>query len=139
MFTSWNNKTIQSSENPINTENMVIEYASNDIFGDFTGLSTPYQHVANKVIFQNANAFQTWHERLGHPRIRMMRKLSAIPLVVVYMMQNSHNLRSLWGYPTIVWTFKEFHGSNRHISTMVSCVPTIHTKPCIFHNNETCY
>jgi hypothetical protein len=26
------------------------------------------------VIFQDADAFQTWHDRLGHPRIGMMRK-----------------------------------------------------------------
>ena len=32
-------------------------------------------HVAYKVIFQNVNAFQTWHDRLGHPGIGMMRKI----------------------------------------------------------------
>jgi peptide/histidine transporter 3/4 len=35
----------------------------------------PVPHVAYKVIFQNVNAFQTWHERLGHPGIGMMRKI----------------------------------------------------------------
>jgi len=32
-------------------------------------------HVAYKVIFQNVNTFQTWHDRLGHPGIGMMRKI----------------------------------------------------------------
>jgi len=27
----------------------------------------PVQHVAYKVIFQNVNAFHTWHDCLGHP------------------------------------------------------------------------
>jgi len=35
----------------------------------------PVPHVAYKVIFQNVNAFQTWHDRLGHPGIGMMRKI----------------------------------------------------------------
>ena len=35
----------------------------------------PVAHVAYKVIFQNVNAFQTWHDRLGHPGIGMMRKI----------------------------------------------------------------
>jgi hypothetical protein len=35
----------------------------------------PVAHVVYKVIFQNVNAFQTWHDRLGHPGIRMMRKI----------------------------------------------------------------
>ena len=37
----------------------------------------PVQHVAYKVIFQNVNAFQTWHDRLGHPDIGMMRKITS--------------------------------------------------------------
>jgi hypothetical protein len=28
-----------------------------------------------KVIFQNVDTFKTWHERLGHPGIGMMRKI----------------------------------------------------------------
>jgi hypothetical protein len=32
-------------------------------------------HVAYKVIFQNVDAFMTWHERLGHPRVGMMKKI----------------------------------------------------------------
>jgi hypothetical protein len=35
----------------------------------------PIQHVAYKVIFQNVDAFTIWHECLGHPGIRMMRKI----------------------------------------------------------------
>jgi hypothetical protein len=32
-------------------------------------------HIAYKVIFQNVDAFTTWHERLGHPGIGMKRKI----------------------------------------------------------------
>ena len=32
-------------------------------------------HVAYKVIFQNVNGFQVWHDRLGHPGVGMMRKI----------------------------------------------------------------
>jgi hypothetical protein len=32
-------------------------------------------HVAYKVIFQNVDAFTTWHECLGHPKIEMMWKI----------------------------------------------------------------
>jgi hypothetical protein len=32
-------------------------------------------HVAYKVIFQNVDAFQIWHDRLGHPGVGMMRKI----------------------------------------------------------------
>jgi hypothetical protein len=32
----------------------------------------PVPHVPYKVIFQNVDAFKTWHERLGHPGIGMM-------------------------------------------------------------------
>jgi len=35
----------------------------------------PVPHVAYKIIFQNVNTFQTWHDRLGHPGIGMMRKI----------------------------------------------------------------
>jgi hypothetical protein len=33
-------------------------------------------HVAYNVIFQNVNSFQIWHDRLGHPSIGMMRKIT---------------------------------------------------------------
>jgi hypothetical protein len=32
-------------------------------------------HVTYKVIFQNVDPFTAWHERLGHPRVGMMRKI----------------------------------------------------------------
>jgi hypothetical protein len=32
-------------------------------------------YVAYKVIFQNVDTFSTWHSRIGHPRIGMMRKI----------------------------------------------------------------
>jgi hypothetical protein len=32
-------------------------------------------HVAYKEFFQNVDIFVTWHERLGHPRLGMMRKI----------------------------------------------------------------
>jgi hypothetical protein len=32
-------------------------------------------HVAYKMIFQNVDAFQIWHDRLGHPGVGMMRKI----------------------------------------------------------------
>jgi len=35
----------------------------------------PVPHVAYKVIFQNVDAFQVWHDRLWHPRVGMMRKI----------------------------------------------------------------
>jgi hypothetical protein len=35
----------------------------------------PIPHVTYKVIFQNVDAFTTWHERLGHPRVGMTRKI----------------------------------------------------------------
>ena len=35
----------------------------------------PVPHVAYKVIFQNVNGFQVWHDRLGHPGVGMMRKI----------------------------------------------------------------
>jgi hypothetical protein len=35
----------------------------------------PIPHVAYKVIFQSVDAFQIWHDRLGHPGLGMMRKI----------------------------------------------------------------
>jgi hypothetical protein len=32
-------------------------------------------HVAYKVIFQNIDASQIWHDRLGHPGVGMRRKI----------------------------------------------------------------
>ena len=44
-------------------------------FGLYYTYIKPVPHVAYKVIFQNVNAFQTWHDRLGHFGIGMMRKI----------------------------------------------------------------
>jgi hypothetical protein len=35
----------------------------------------PVSHVAYKVIFQNVDVFQIWHDRLGHPGVGMMQKI----------------------------------------------------------------
>jgi len=32
-------------------------------------------YVAYKVIFQNVDTFQTWHDSLGHSGVGMMRKI----------------------------------------------------------------
>jgi hypothetical protein len=32
-------------------------------------------HVAYKMIFQNVDAFQIWHDSLGHPGLGMMQKI----------------------------------------------------------------
>jgi len=37
----------------------------------------PIKHVTYKVIFQNIDSFQTWDDRLGHPGIGMMRKITS--------------------------------------------------------------
>jgi hypothetical protein len=44
--------------------------------------SEPIPHVAYKIIFQNINTFQTWHDRLGHPDIGMMQKIINIPMIM---------------------------------------------------------
>jgi hypothetical protein len=35
----------------------------------------PVPHIAYKIIFQNVDAFTTWHECLGHPGVGMMKKI----------------------------------------------------------------
>ena len=35
----------------------------------------PIQLVAYKIIFQHVDAFQTWHDRFGHPRTGTMSKI----------------------------------------------------------------
>ena len=35
----------------------------------------PIEHIAYKIIFHNVDAFQNWHDRLGHPEIGMMKKV----------------------------------------------------------------
>jgi hypothetical protein len=42
---------------------------------DCTKHINPIPHIAYKVIFQNGDAFQTWHDLLGYLRIVMMRKI----------------------------------------------------------------
>jgi hypothetical protein len=54
---------------------VTLEKVSSLSSGLYYTYLTPAQHVAYKVIFQNVNAFQTWHDRLGHPGIGMMRKI----------------------------------------------------------------
>jgi hypothetical protein len=44
-------------------------------FGLYSTYIKHVPHVAYKVIFHNVDAFKTWHERLGHPGIGMMRKV----------------------------------------------------------------
>jgi hypothetical protein len=44
-------------------------------FGLYYTYIKPVSHVSYKVIVQNVEAFTTWHECLGHPRVRMMRKI----------------------------------------------------------------
>jgi hypothetical protein len=34
-----------------------------------------FPYIVYKVIFQNVDAFQIWHDRLGHPDVGMMRKI----------------------------------------------------------------
>ena len=52
----------------------------------------PVPHVAYKVIFQNVNTFQTWHDHLGHPGIGMMRKI--IGNCIGHDLKNSKFLQS---------------------------------------------
>jgi hypothetical protein len=35
----------------------------------------PYLMLHTKYFFQNLDKFKTWHDRLGHPRIGMIRKI----------------------------------------------------------------
>jgi hypothetical protein len=51
----------------------------------------PVKHVAYKVIFQNVNTFQEWHDHLGHPGVGMMWKLLVIQMVIIYKRLNSLN------------------------------------------------
>jgi hypothetical protein len=53
----------------------------------------PIEHVAYKIIFQNIDTFRNWHDPLGHPRIGMIKKLSAIPLVMIWKTQNFPKLK----------------------------------------------
>ena len=52
-----------------------LEKVSSLQSGLFYTYTKPVQHVAYKVIFQNVDTFQSWHDRLGHPSIGMMGKI----------------------------------------------------------------
>jgi hypothetical protein len=47
----------------------ILEKVPSLPFGLYYTYIEPVPHVAYKVIFQNVDAFKTWHERLGHPGI----------------------------------------------------------------------
>jgi hypothetical protein len=64
----------------------IIERILSLPFGLYCTYIKPVPHVAYKVIFQNIDAFMTWHERLGHPRVRMMRRITSN--------STSHNLNT---------------------------------------------
>jgi hypothetical protein len=53
----------------------ILEKISSLLFELYYTYIKPVPHVAYKVIFQNVDAFTTWHELLGHPRVGMMRKI----------------------------------------------------------------
>jgi hypothetical protein len=47
------------------------------MFGLYYTYIKTIAHVAYKVIFQNVDPLQIWHDRLGHPDIGMMRKTTS--------------------------------------------------------------
>jgi hypothetical protein len=51
----------------------VLEKIPSIASGLFHTYAKPVQHVAYKIIFQNLDVFKTWHDRLGHPRIGMIK------------------------------------------------------------------
>jgi hypothetical protein len=53
-------------------------------------------HVAYRLIFQNANAFMSWHECIGHPGIGMMRKIIGNSTGHNLILLNSLNLQILY-------------------------------------------
>nr|CAD40421.3 OSJNBa0065J03.17 [Oryza sativa Japonica Group] len=46
----------------------------------------PIAHVAYKVIFQNVDAFHTWHDRLGHPEPNHLNSLNAFKEISVALL-----------------------------------------------------
>jgi hypothetical protein len=52
----------------------VIERIPSTPSGLYYTYIKPIPHVAYKVIFQNVDTFLTWHSRLGHHGIGMLRK-----------------------------------------------------------------
>jgi hypothetical protein len=53
----------------------ICEKISSLMFGLYYIYIKSIAHVAYKVIFQNVDPFQIWHDRLSHPGIVMMRKI----------------------------------------------------------------
>jgi hypothetical protein len=53
---------------------VVLEIIPSTPSGLYYTYMKPIPYVAYKVIFQNVDTFSTWHSRLGHPGIGMMRK-----------------------------------------------------------------
>jgi hypothetical protein len=53
----------------------VLERISSTMYGLYYTYIKPVPYVTYKVIFQNVDTFSTWHSRLCHPTIRMMRKI----------------------------------------------------------------
>jgi hypothetical protein len=53
----------------------ILERLSSLSSGSYYTYIKPISHIAYKVIFQNVDAFQIWHDRLGHPGVGMMRKI----------------------------------------------------------------
>jgi hypothetical protein len=50
----------------------VVEKAPGTSFGIYyTKVKPPREYVAMSTIFKNPDSFTIWHERLGHPRLRM--------------------------------------------------------------------
>ena len=54
----------------------VVEKASGTSSGIYyTKIKPPQEYVAMSTIFKNPKSFTIWHERLGHPGLRMMRNI----------------------------------------------------------------
>jgi hypothetical protein len=54
----------------------VVEKApgiSSEIY--YTKIKPPHEYAAMSTIFKNPESFTIWHERLGHPGLRMMRNI----------------------------------------------------------------
>jgi hypothetical protein len=53
----------------------VLERIPSTPYGLYYTYIKPVPHVTYKVIFHNIDTFKTWHSRLGHPEIGMIRKI----------------------------------------------------------------
>ena len=56
------------------SEKQILEKFPSLSSGLYYSYIKPVPHVAYKIIFQDLDKFKTWHDRLGHPGIGMMRK-----------------------------------------------------------------